>query len=203
MFWIHLKNILLTQLCFSSHKWLKNSSFLFCEEMPCKLQSFYILLWKLFNSRLPDGKQKLSVPPWLVQRFCTAQLVSEDGGDAVMCAWMLGCCTGLLVAMPSCGNAGAGFLLSPVRRRNAASTFPGRTTCPVTDHCSIYWITAWMIHYIKIPLQLNCFKWRYSSQCLDVKGKTTYPATMCALQRKNERLAQEVRKCDCVDSERE
>lgn len=108
-----------------------------------------------------------------------------------------------LVAMPSCGNAGAGFLLSPVRRRNAASTFPGRTTCPVTDHCSIYWITAWMIHYIKIPLQLNCFKWRYSSQCLDVKGKTTYPATMCALQRKNERLAQEVRKCDCVDSERE
>lgn len=42
---------------------------------------------KLCDSHLPGGKQKLSAPPWLVQRFCTAQLVGEDGGDAVMGCW--------------------------------------------------------------------------------------------------------------------
>lgn len=43
---------------------------------------------KLFVIHISQVVNRSSVhPPWLVQRFCTAQLVGEDGGDAVMGCW--------------------------------------------------------------------------------------------------------------------
>lgn len=159
------------------------------------MQSVWDKSWKtVCDSHLPGGKQKLSAPPLA----CTEVLHCPTGqwGWRRCCDGVLGCCAGrrasckavAVLVLGSCCHLLIGGGVQPVLFQAEPH---GQWQ---KDRCSIYWITAWMIHYIKIPLHFNCSKWRYNSRCLDVKGKTPYPATVRVHRRKNERPAQEVRK---------